>query len=457
MRDTSNHLKEVDSLIALYESTVNDQKKQFAEDLKSVGLTYDLAEGLSWRDNYFITNMQLDDINTLLKNTDCDTNALMQEYYHLNDKSITYLEFCTASLLKIKEKMISIIDAEESIEELKQNRLDLTRSFVDALKSPEYREARLNHLRILKEMSENEEDPKKKKEIQTRLYHIERSQNFSFLNERLHKIGKKEIRSIKDAYFDNTKGVYVMQKYYNRLERLNINRALHGSFFNLEEKFLPEEYSVFNNFFLFHVIRWVSYMDPNIEHEYLYMSSLIGALRDLVTEEATDEEKNTLISVMKDFYSFFNDDYTKEYFNKYNANHKNHPERIAAEKRALEQRELKAKEMIKTELGELYDTYESSGVLNAEELLKDIQNKKAFMLNVLAEMGVGTSAKRYEDIYHIYNNRLEERNSSSDESKTRADEVSTNNGLPVATSGYVHVENSDSGEVESHTEVTVNE
>lgn len=387
MRNTSSQLTEMDSLIKIYEDTINDVKSSFISNLEKIGCTQLLAENLIRRNEDHIKSLSLSEIDELIVKSGCDPDFLKTAYYHANDKSLAFIDFSIDTLLKIKEKYLSIIDSEENLESLKEERLNISRSFVDMLKSPEYRQARMDQIELLKKQAEETEDPKVRKDLLERLSHIEKSQTFEFLNERLHKYGKKEANSIKDGFFERSRGVYIMNRYYERLDRMKINRSIHSAFFNLEEEYLPESYAPFNNFFLFHIIRWVSYVDPDVESDFLYMSSLMGALKDLVTGEATKEEEQTILSVMKDFYSFYQGAEVEEYFIKNNANYKNHPDRIQAEKLAKQKREAKALESIKTELGELFDdeTYKLQACFNPEEYLKQILEEKEKMLDALKD------------------------------------------------------------------------
>jgi len=400
MKDTTKQLKEMDDLIDIYKQTVKDVKESFINDLKEDNLNIKLAEKLEYISDDDIKNMSLVDINTLLDECDCSQDAFKTAYYHLPDKSITFNEFCVDVLAKCKEKWLGIKEAEGNLKELEDEKLDISRSYANALKSPEYRQARLDHLEFLKKQAESELDETKKKEILTKLEHIEKSQNFSFLNERLHSVGKKEAMSIMNSYFDQTKGRYIMERYYARLKRLDINKALHGQFFNLEEKYLPATYEVFNNFFLYHVIRFIAYINIDIKHEYLYMTSIIGALRDLVTGEATEEEKATIINVMKDFYSFFEYHDIIEEFKEKNSSYKNHPDRIEAEKKAAEMRRIQTLASIKAELGSLFD--ENATYDDPEEFLKQIINEKLNMLNFITENGNPGGLHSYEEIFNEF-------------------------------------------------------
>lgn len=401
MRDTSKQLNELDDLIELYEQTINGQREMLLNDLEEDGFTEKLADTLTETLDDDIRKFGLSDINDLLVKTGCSDTALKEAYYYEKDKSVSFLEFAIDILLKIKEKWYLFKEAEDNLTTIKEERLDITRSYVETLKSPEYREARLNQVKFLREQAESETDELKKADLLRRLDQIEKSQNLTFLNERLHRYGAKEARSIKESFFDQRKGTYVMERYYERLRRLKINHAIHGAFFNLEEKFLPVTYEPFNNFFLYHVIRFVAHVDVNNRVDYLYMSSLLSALRDLVTGESTEEEKNMIIGIMKDFYTFFEGHELAEYFKANNSNYKLHPDRIEADKREADRRKETMMINIRKELGYLYD--EESTYDEPEAYLTQLVNEKLNMIETLGSQGIDTSdLHTYEEVYNEF-------------------------------------------------------
>lgn len=404
MKSVNTQIEEVDRMLSMYREVVVGEREKFAKNLENIGMSIEFAESLLFNEEPDIIKIwNIDDISRLFKSFECNFDIIKEEYYHSNDKTISFHEFAIDILLKVREKMSNIIDAEENIKVLEDERLDISRSFTAALKSPEYREARIAQIQKLRDHLDEEEDPKKRKELSDKLDQIEISQNFTFLNERLHSVGKKEVQSIISGFFEMTKGTYTMKRYYTNLKRMEISPDIHRMFFSLEEKFLPESYHVYNDLFLYHVIRWISYMDVDDAKDYLYMSSIIGALKDLVTGDATDEEKQTLLGVIKDFYSFIDNEEKHKYFEERNISYKNHPERILAEKRAEQQRKLKIENTLRAELGQLYDKTYVIPPSDFEKELAKIQEEKVHMIEQLEKLNVGLNGrKRYEDIFNLY-------------------------------------------------------
>ena len=71
---------------------------------------------------------------------------------------------------------------------------------------------------------------------------------------------------------------YCFTKCGKVMSKMNFSIAALNSLANLEEQFLDERYKVFNNFFLFHVIRLISYMDPKSKLDCLRVKTLIHGL-----------------------------------------------------------------------------------------------------------------------------------------------------------------------------------
>lgn len=422
MHDTSTQLQEIDNLIDIFEKTIYEDQMNFKNNMEESGLSIKLAEYLITIPDEDIKSMDLKQIDSILIENGCSTDTIKSEYFHTGDRTLPFLDFSIDILLKIKEKMSRILDAKNNLKDIKENRLDISRSFMEMVKSPEYREARLNEINKLKSRVETLEDETEKSKLTKKLLQIEKSQVFSFLNERLHKYGEKEATSIMNSFFDSARGANVMEKYAKKLKRLEINRYIHTSFFNIEETFLPERFEPFNNFFLFHVIRFIAYIDVNSDEDILYMSSILGALHDLVTGESTEEEKNTILSVIKDFYSFYDNDDCINIFKEKNASYKYHPDRMKVEKENLE----KINETIKMELGHFYNEEEVGN--DPKKYFTKILEEKAKMLDFVKDHGTEEmklklrDSVRYEDVFTMF-----------DEIQTRSIDTNINNNESVDT------------------------
>lgn len=417
MNDTTKQLNEVDSLISIYEETVKGFEERLQEKMNTLFITEDFIHMLSLKDDDEIEKLTLADIKMWLTQTGCNQDCIQDAYYGLpdNEKMASFSEFAIKFLLDLRNEYMSLQDSKKSIKDLHESRADITKAYYAALRSPEYRQARLAHLAALKENLKNEPDEIKRAEFARKLDQIEASQSFSFLNERLRRYGKKEMKSIMNCFFEKARSEYTLEVYYNKLKRLNLNKFTHMGFFNLEEKYMPENFEPFNNFFLFHVIRWVSHIDVSNDADNLYFAAIIGGLRDLVTGEATEEEKETLLFVMKEFYSFIDMDKYDSYFREKNSNYKHHEVRIAFEEAERIRKRQLIEESLKKELGSLYDEEFNYG--NLEEYYQKLMNEKHEFYEKICELSekqekiikrAGLENLTYEDLQNIYDKVLTE-------------------------------------------------
>lgn len=417
MNDATKQLNEVDSLINIYEETVAGFEERLQEKMETLQITDDFIHMLSLKDDDEIEALSLADIKMWLTQTGCNQDCIQDAYYGLPDteKMSSFSEFAIKFLLDLRNEYMSLQDSKKSIKDLHESRADITKAYYAALRSPEYRQARLAHLAALKENLKNEPDEIKRAEFARKLSQIEASQTFSFLNERLRRYGKKEMRSIMNCFFEKARSEYTLEVYYNKLKRLNLNKFTHMGFFNLEEKYMPENFEPFNNFFLFHVIRWVSHIDTTNDADNLYFAAIIGGLRDLVTGEATEDEKEALLFVMKEFYSFLDMDKYDEYFRKKNSNYKYHEVRIAFEETERIRKHQLVVEAIKKELGSMYD--ENDIHSDVEEYYQKLMNEKHELYEKICQLSekqekllkrAGLENLTYEDVHNIYEKVLTE-------------------------------------------------
>ena len=416
MKDATTQLNEVDSLINIYEETVAGFEERLQEKMETLHITDDFIHMLSLKDDDEIEQMTLADIKMWLTQTGCNQDCIQDAYYSLPDteKMSSFSEFAIKFLLDLRNEYMSLQDSKKSIKDLHESRADITKAYYAALRSPEYRQARLAHLAALKENLKNEPDEIKRAELARKLSQIEASQTFSFLNERLRRYGKKEMKSIMNCFFEKARSEYTLEVYYNKLKRLNLNKFTHMGFFNLEEKYMPENFEPFNNFFLFHVIRWVSHIDTTNDADNLYFAAIIGGLRDLVTGEATEDEKETLLFVMKEFYSFLDMDKYDAYFREKNSNYKHHEVRIAFEEAERIRKHQLIEDSLKKELGSLYN--ESADYGDIEAYYQKLMNEKHDLYEKICELSekqeailkrTGLENVTYEDLQNIYDDTVE--------------------------------------------------
>ena len=219
------------------------------EDIKVISN----EDGLNYLKKYYTKDDEYKELLNLIhryQKGDNDSELLTEE------------ESIRKILLEIKKDSMTIYQVRQQINELKDESADILKEYNTYLSSSEVRKKKMERLEKMKEMSEKETDENKKKEMMKKISIMESSYSLSFLFDRIDKYGKKEIESIKNAFFDKARGSYIIKRYKDKIKLFGFNQKTYRYFFNIEENFLPESYHVFNNLFLFIYMRTVAYYDP---------------------------------------------------------------------------------------------------------------------------------------------------------------------------------------------------
>ena len=311
--------------------------------------------------------------------------------YQKIDKDSEFLTECEAIrkiLMEIKNDSMTIYQVKQQIVELKSESADILKEYNTYLASSEVQKKKLERLEKMKEMAGKEEDESKKKEMLKKISVMESSYSLSFLFDRINKYGDKEIESIKDAFFDKRKGSYIIQRYKDKIKQFGFKDKVYRWFFNLEENFLPEEYHVYNNLFLFIYMRTLAYYDPYNKEEKMYGQALTSTIANLVYHrfEETEKEKD-FIEIIKKILDKF--EVYHDYFGKYNKTQPGHPDRLATElKHETQRRNLLIERMNQMNI----DGYPEDGTADelqeyfnnaVEELVKDQVREETDEENVI--------------------------------------------------------------------------
>lgn len=318
---------------------------------------------------------ELSDINDILKKSNTDTKYYESAWNSLNpggdeDKFVSSTREMFLSCRDSIEQVKSLEDEKNKIaDELKQ----VTDNWFEYVNSSEYKKKKLDKLNNLRKEAEDETDSLKKKKILEMINSMENGESLQFLFDRIEKNPEVEINAIKDSYFDSRKSQLIIKKFKARLPRYNYNEDIYKMFFNLEEKFLPEEYNDLNNIFLFHVMRFISHTDTYNKRDSLYVSSILMKLYNLLYHKFGDSDAEMeFISIIKRI-----DDYFMPYIDEFrekNITSPNHPVR----KKRDEEYDQKLRVMIIASLQN--EGIEPDTSLSTEELkaqLQDIIDKKS--------------------------------------------------------------------------------
>ena len=318
---------------------------------------------------------ELSDINDILKKSNTDLKYYKSAWNSLNpdgdeDKFVSSTKEMFLSCRDSIEQVKSLEDEKNKIaDELKQ----VTENWFEYVNSSEYKKKKLEKLNNLRKEAEDETDPLKKKKILEMINSMENGESLQFLFDRIEKNPEVEVNSIKDSYFDSRKSQLIIKKFKARLPRYNYNEDIYKMFFNLEEKFLPEEYNDLNNIFLFHVMRFISHTDTYNKRDSLYVSSILMKLYNLLYHKFGDNDAEMeFISIIKRI-----DDYFMPYIDEFkekNITSPNHPVR----KKRDEEYEQKLRVMIIASLQN--EGIEPDTSLSTEELkaqLQEVIDKKS--------------------------------------------------------------------------------
>lgn len=242
----------------------------------------------------------------------------------------------------VKKIRSSILDYEKLKAEKEQLDKDvdsITSNYFEYINSDEYRAKQKEKIEQMRRDAENESDPVVKKKILDKLSAVEKANNWMFLYDHINEVGEKELANIVDVFFNDSRSRMVMKKFESRLPRYGYNPKIYKMYFNLEENFLPEEYHVFNNFFLFNIMRFISFTSTDVQTDTLFVSSILLALYKLNYHKFnTSEQEKEFVSFIKNYLDMFMP--FTERFKKDNVLAPGHPYRVAKDKEYEQQRRI---------------------------------------------------------------------------------------------------------------------
>lgn len=286
--------------------------------------------------------MTVDDINSIndenlhsyAKKTGVTIAEYTEDFNNLTEgeepSPATVVDYVKKLLLDFKSEIEAVDDLYSQMNEVDNNIAKATSNYFEYVNSHEYKEKRKNQINELRERALNEEDPIKKKKYMEGVENTEKALSLEFIFDRLNSLGEKEIDNIADIYFDDVRSTLLNQRYMKKITKFSHRQDMHKMFFNLEEKFLPEEYHDFNNLFLFNVMRFIAYSDPYSAKDKLFVSSILLNMYNLLYHKfATEEDEKAFIKLIMDY-----DDRFRKHFDRFTANNissPNHPNRKAAD------------------------------------------------------------------------------------------------------------------------------
>lgn len=239
-------------------------------------------------------------------------------------------------------------------------------TYSDYLSSEEYDKDQRSKIKTLSELLSGEAGKKlsssEVRGVKREILVLTQRYSLEYLYERLNdsKIGQKEVRNIAESYFDRNKSAYIMKRFHDRCAQMGLSPDVPQHLLNLEEGFLEPEFHVFNNLYLFFIMRIIAYGDVTVSRE---LKQPVRCMLNLVYHKFyADEPRETFLNSMRGFLRRFEE--YREVFNEKNILHPGHPHRI---KRDAEMAAMKKAE-IALAIGKEFPEVEVSSKMSYQEV-----------------------------------------------------------------------------------------
>ena len=275
----------------------------------------------------------MEDFDTM---TDEEIQKIYDEYFVGSEESkLLQAEDIRKDLKACKGLSNSAYEMKKSFKEVQ----DLYNESVDEdwkrRNSKEYRDATLKRISDWKaeiEKMDPVKDAKIIRNMRQKIEFMESTITLDFITDRIKHV-EREKSTIMRQFFSEREGSYSLDRCKSKSPKFGFDKDWYKFFFNLEENFLPEEYHAFNNLFLFNVMRFIGYQDPYNQKDRGMVQAIISSLTGLVYHKFADTEmENVIISLIKDYDSYFEDQ--REKFMNDNTTRPNHPVRLEQSKKA---------------------------------------------------------------------------------------------------------------------------
>ena len=120
-------------------------------------------------------------------------------------------------------------------------------------------------------------------------------------------LDEKTLKTLSDAWDDEKKVRYWLERSKDKLERLKISPKFIADITNFEKRFLPEEYHDIRNMLLIYFINKVTFNDmgnpKNIERTRVV--TFVIAMNNIIDNIATDDTKEKILNNIMTFLDQF--------------------------------------------------------------------------------------------------------------------------------------------------------
>lgn len=363
LRSINALVKEMDSQLEL----LSDLNKTAITEVYE--LDYSVKDAIGRLTAEEIEGLTLEDLAAILDDVDGIYVAKLKAQHENNDeyKDKDFIEYAKYVLGSIKGSLDDMRKIEVEREKIQKEVAEISENYFNYVNSTEYKAKKLAKIKELKEKAETEEDETKKRGILRMISEMEAAEYLTFLTDRLEANPEKESKNITDVFFNPRRSEIVMNKFKARLPRFGYNPLIYHKFFNIEENFLPEEYHAFNNIFLFHVMRTISYMNADNKADNMYIGAILIKMYNLLYHKFENQDiENEFIDFIKKIVDYFVP--YKDIFVEKNTTAPTHPIRIQADA----ENEQKRRIMIISHLQNMGIDVDTS--LDTDELYKILQD-----------------------------------------------------------------------------------
>ena len=355
-------LKDSKEAIELANNSVKYIKNLLDNILKQYNLNDLLLDHLAILTVEDIDKMTPAEIGDFLESHNNDKYALEAAYLK-NTAGETKYEFSKNALNGIREMYLNYMDVNKERMNLLKEAKSIHDNYNSYINSDTYKENRNLMISAMEKKLESMDDCLEKRKLQERIEVLKTAKSCAFILDRFTSGDpKKEADSVIKQFFDDRLSSSTLARFREKSTKFNISGKVFRSLYNLEERFLSEEYHPFNNLFLYYIARFVVHCDPSDPKDKNKVEELFINLIRLSEERLSDEDKNNFIKLMKGFYMYIVTPETTEKFKEKNTTYKNHPKRLEEKNKLISD--------LKKELGPTYDeSYENYDEASIRETL----------------------------------------------------------------------------------------
>lgn len=199
------------------------------------------------------------------------------DFYEGNEGLSNFKEM----LLNLKDLMDQVIECENQLHTINETLRDFEISITSEIFSERFINTRLAEVdeleNTIKRKLVNNEYPTVEATVAARkdlaqCDHLRKTYDLTFILDDI------DYDKLIDTFMRRMSNDYCFKKAVNVLDKMKLSMASLNSFANLEETYFNKKYKIFNNFFLFHIIRIISHMDPSNKLDCLRAKTLIHGL-----------------------------------------------------------------------------------------------------------------------------------------------------------------------------------